>query len=197
LDEPKLNGFGRAGKASDGSTGRATREPPRQVGDVKGGWNYAVDAYRRVADGRFFYRPRTDDMIVSAGYNIAAVDMENAFAAHAAVAECAGIGVADDERGQIVKTRVVLRPGQSGDEAMVKALQDFVKATAAPYKYPRPVELRESLPRTETGKLRLRTQLDDRPASTMESGSAVRRSMKRPETRSAHNDRFSSGASRL
>lgn len=164
---------------------------------MKGGCNYAGDAYLRVADGRFFCRSRTDDMIVSAGYNIAAVDVENAFLARAAVAECAVIGVADDERGQIVKARVVLRPGQTGDEAMVKALQDFVKATAAPYKYPRPVELRESLQRTETGKLRLRTQLDDRPAATMESGSAVRRSMKRPETRSAHNDRFSSGGSRL
>jgi 2-aminobenzoate-CoA ligase len=92
-------------------------------------------------------------MIISAGYNIAAVEVEDVLLRHDAVAECAVIGVADEERGQIVKAFVVLRSGQKGDEAMVKVLQDFVKATVAPYKYPRAVEFREALPRTETGKL--------------------------------------------
>ena len=99
-------------------------------------------------------------MIISAGYNIAAVEVEDVLLRHEAVAECAVIGHPDAERGQIVKAFVVLRSGHAADEAMVKGLQDFVKATVAPYKYPRAVEFREALPRTETGKLqrfRLRT----------------------------------------
>jgi 2-aminobenzoate-CoA ligase len=120
---------------------------------VKGGWNYTGDAYLQDSDGYFFYQSRTDDMIVSAGYNIAAVEVEDVLLRHEAVAECAVIGAPDEERGQIVKAFVVLRPGHAGDEAMVKGLQDFVKATVAPYKYPRAVEFREALPRTETGKL--------------------------------------------
>ena len=106
------------------------------------------------ADGYFHYQSRTDDMIISAGYNIAAPEVEEALLRHPAVAECAVIGVPDEERGQIVKAFVVLRAGaRAGDEALVKELQDFVKATVAPYKYPRAVEFREALPRTETGKL--------------------------------------------
>jgi len=126
---------------------------PRQADYVKGGWNYTGDAYRQDADGYFFYQSRTDDMIISAGYNIAAVEVEDVLLRHEAVAECAVIGAPDEERGQIVKAFVVLRSGHAGDEAMVKGLQDFVKATVAPYKYPRAVEFREALPRTETGKL--------------------------------------------
>ena len=127
---------------------------------MKGGWNYTGDAYLMDADGYFHYQSRTDDMIISAGYNIAAVEVEDVLLRHEAVAECAVIGHPDEERGQIVKAFVVLRSGHDGDEAMVKALQDYVKATVAPYKYPRAVEFREALPRTETGKLqrfRLRT----------------------------------------
>jgi 2-aminobenzoate-CoA ligase len=105
------------------------------------------------ADGYFHYQSRTDDMIISAGYNIAAPEVEDALMAHDAVAECAVIGVPDAERGQIVKAFVVLRGGYVSDDAMVRTLQDFVKATVAPYKYPRAMEFRESLPRTETGKL--------------------------------------------
>jgi len=92
-------------------------------------------------------------MIISAGYNIAAMEVEDVLLRHEAVAECAVIGAPDEERGQIVKAFVVLRAPHAGDEAMVKVLQDFVKATVAPYKYPRAVEFREALPRTETGKL--------------------------------------------
>ena len=92
-------------------------------------------------------------MIVSAGYNIAAPEVEDVLLTHPAVAECAVIGVPDDERGQIVKAFVVLRDTRAPDEALVRELQDFVKAAVAPYKYPRAIEFRTSLPRTETGKL--------------------------------------------
>ena len=136
-----------------GPTGCRYLDDPRQADYVKGGWNYTGDAYLQDSDGYFFYQSRTDDMIVSAGYNIAAVEVEDVLLRHEAVAECAVIGAPDEERGQIVKAFVVLRPGHAGDEAMVKGLQEFVKATVAPYKYPRAVEFREALPRTETGKL--------------------------------------------
>jgi len=139
--------------AVQGPTGCRYLDDPRQADYVKGGWNYTGDAYLQDADGYFFYQSRTDDMIISAGYNIAAVEVEDTLLRHEAVAECAVIGVADEERGQIVKACVVLRPGHRGDQAMVKSLQDFVKASVAPYKYPRAVEFREALPRTETGKL--------------------------------------------
>ena len=139
--------------AVQGPTGCRYLSDPRQADYVKGGWNYTGDAYLQDADGYFFYQSRTDDMIISAGYNIAAMEVEDVLLRHEAVAECAVIGAPDEERGQIVKAFVVLRAPHAGDEAMVKALQDFVKATVAPYKYPRAVEFREALPRTETGKL--------------------------------------------
>jgi 2-aminobenzoate-CoA ligase len=139
--------------AVQGPTGCRYLSDPRQADYVKGGWNYTGDAYLQDADGYFFYQSRTDDMIISAGYNIAAVEVEDVLLRHEAVAECAVIGHGDEERGQIVKAFIVLRAPHRGDEAMVKALQDFVKATVAPYKYPRAVEFREALPRTETGKL--------------------------------------------
>src|SRR5678815_2205308 len=139
--------------AVQGPTGCRYLDDERQANYVRDGWNYTGDAYLMDADGYFHYQSRTDDMIVSSGYNIAAPEVEEALMGHAAVAECAVIGVPDAERGQIVKAFVVLRPPHRGDPAMVKALQDFVKATVAPYKYPRAVEFRESLPRTETGKL--------------------------------------------
>ena len=105
------------------------------------------------ADGYFHYQARTDDMIISGGYNIAGPEVESALLLHPAVAECGVVGVADEERGQIVKAFVVLRPGFSGDEAMVRTLQEFVKQTIAPYKYPRAVAFVDALPRTQTGKL--------------------------------------------
>jgi 2-aminobenzoate-CoA ligase len=145
---------GTVGKlAVQGPTGCRYLDDERQANYVKGGWNFTGDAYLMDADGYFHYQSRTDDMIVSAGYNIAAPEVEDALMAHDAVAECAVIGVPDAERGQIVKAFVVLRGGYVPDDAMIRTLQDFVKATVAPYKYPRAMEFRESLPRTETGKL--------------------------------------------
>ena len=105
------------------------------------------------AAGYFYYQARTDDMIISAGYNIAGPEVESCLLAHEAVAECGVVGLPDEERGQIVKAFVVLRPGFKGDDAMAKTLQDYVKAGIAPYKYPRAVAFVATLPRTETGKL--------------------------------------------
>jgi len=99
------------------------------------------------------YQARTDDMIVSSGYNIAGPEVEAALLGHPAVAECGVIGVADEERGQIVKAFVVLKSGFEENPATVRLLQEHVKQTIAPYKYPRAIEFIASLPRTETGKL--------------------------------------------
>ena len=117
-----------------GPTGCRYLDDPRQADYVKGGWNVTGDAYLQDADGYFFYQSRADDMIISAGYNIASIEVEDVLLRHQAVAECAVIGYADEEGGQIVKAFVVLRAGHRGDEAMVKALLDFVKASVVPYK---------------------------------------------------------------
>jgi len=117
------------------------------------GWNLTGDAYKMDADGYFHYQARTDDMIISAGYNIAGPEVEAALLRHPAVAECGVVGEPDEERGQIVKACVVLKPGYTGNEPMTRELQEFVKKTIAAYKYPRSVKFMESLPRTETGKL--------------------------------------------
>ena len=149
--------------AVKGPTGcRYLDDPPRQAAYVQGGWNLTGDAYRMDEDGYFWFQARTDDMIISAGYNIAGPEVEDALLCHPAVAECAVIGVPDAQRGQIVKAYVVLKPGQPADEATVRSLQDFVKSSIAPYKYPRAVEFRNSLPRTPTGKLQ-RFQLREIP----------------------------------
>ena len=145
---------GTVGKlAVQGPTGCRYLADGRQKVYVQKGWNLTGDAYLMDADGYFFYQARTDDMIISAGYNIAAPEVEDALMLHPAVAECAVVGAPDAERGQIVKAFVVLRPGHAGDETMVKTLQDFVKQTVAPYKYPRAISFTDKLPRTQTGKL--------------------------------------------
>jgi len=137
-----------------GPTGCKYLADERQQTYVQDGWNLTGDAYLvDPADGQYVYQARTDDMIISGGYNIAGPEVESALLLHEAVAECGVIGVADEQRGQIVKAFVVLKSGHAGDAAMVKALQDFVKQTVAPYKYPRAIEFRTTLPRTETGKL--------------------------------------------
>ncbi len=139
--------------AVKGPTGCRYLDDARQAQYVHDGWNYTGDAYLMDADGYFHFQSRTDDMIISAGYNIASPEVEEALLTHPAVAECAVIGVPDEQRGQIVKAFVVLRAPHVGDAAMTRTLQDHVKASVAPYKYPRAVEFRSALPRTETGKL--------------------------------------------
>jgi 2-aminobenzoate-CoA ligase len=136
-----------------GPTGCRYLADKRQRQYVQDGWNITGDTYLMDDDGYFWYQARSDDMIVSAGYNIAGPEVEAALLAHPAVAECGVVGAPDEERGQIVKAYVVLRGGYSGDAACTKVLQEHVKATIAPYKYPRAIEYVSQLPRTQTGKL--------------------------------------------
>jgi 2-aminobenzoate-CoA ligase len=136
-----------------GPTGCKYLDDARQVNYVKDGWNYPGDAFLQDEDGYFFYQARADDMIITSGYNVGGPEVEDALLRHPAVAECGVIGKPDEQRGMIVKAFCVLKPDQNGDAAMVKALQDHVKASIAPYKYPREIEFVASLPRTETGKL--------------------------------------------
>ena len=139
--------------AIKGPTGCRYLADERQRQYVQGGWNLTGDAYLVDADGWYIYQARTDDMIISGGYNIAGPEVESALLLHPAVAECGVVGVADAERGQIVKAFVVLRAGHEATPALAKTLQDFVKQSIAPYKYPRAIEFCSALPRTETGKL--------------------------------------------
>jgi len=139
--------------AVKGPTGCRYLADPRQSDYVQNGWNVTGDAYMMDEDGYFFYQARTDDMIISAGYNIAGPEVEGALLTHPAVAECGVVGAPDAERGTIVKAYVVLKAGNQGSDEMKKALQDHVKQAIAPYKYPRAIEFIDSLPRTETGKV--------------------------------------------
>lgn len=136
-----------------GPTGCRYLDDARQANYVQGGWNFPGDAFLQDSDGYFVYQARTDDMIITAGYNVAGPEVEAALLQHPAVAECGVVGKADDERGMIILAYVVLKHGQAADAAQVKALQDHVKHTLAPYKYPREVRFVNALPRTETGKL--------------------------------------------
>jgi 2-aminobenzoate-CoA ligase len=134
-----------------GPTGCRYLDDPRQAAYVRHGWNLTGDTFLRDEDGYFWYQARSDDMIVSSGYNIAAPEVEEALLKHPAVAECAVVGVPDEARGMLVKAYVVTAAG-SGDVSAGE-LQDFVKAEIAPYKYPRALEFVVELPRTATGKL--------------------------------------------
>ena len=137
-----------------GPTGcRYLADPERQRLYVRGGWNYTGDAYKQDERGYFWFQARADDMIISAGYNIAGIEVENVLLEHPAVRECGVVGAPDPERGHIVKAFVVLRDPSGAGPEMVGQLQDFVKREIAPYKYPRSIEFVEQLPRTETGKL--------------------------------------------
>ena len=136
-----------------GPTGCRYLADARQKSYVHDGWNLTGDAYFQDEEGRFHFAARADDMIVSAGYNIAGPEVESALLSHADVGECAVIGVADVDRGQIVTAYVVLKAGVEGDGACVKRLQDHVKAVIAPYKYPRAVKFVDALPKTQTGKI--------------------------------------------
>ncbi len=136
-----------------GPTGCRYLADDRQRGYVQDGWNITGDAFVQDEAGYFHFAARNDDMIVSAGYNIAGPDVEAALLAHPDVLECAVVGAPDDERGQIVEAHVVLREGVAASDAVARALQDHVKATIAPYKYPRRVVFTAALPKTATGKI--------------------------------------------
>ena len=145
---------GEVGKlAVRGPTGCRYLADPRQGEYVRDGWNITGDAFSRDSEGRFHFAARADDMIVSAGYNIAGPEVEAALLKHEAVAECAVVGQPDEERGQVVEAHVVLLDGRTGNDALAKALQDHVKTTIAPYKYPRRVVFADTLPKTESGKI--------------------------------------------
>ena len=137
-----------------GPTGcRYLDDVERQRAYVRDGWNLTGDSYRMDDDGYFWYQARSDDMIVSSGYNIAAPEVENALLTHEDVHECAVIGIPDVERGHIVKAFVVLHPHARDNPPAIKTLQDHVKREIAPYKYPRAIEFVDALPHTDTGKL--------------------------------------------
>ncbi len=152
-DDAPLAGAGTGRLAVKGPTGCRYLSDDRQVSYVVGGWNVTGDIYTRDDDGYFWFVSRADDMIISAGYNIAAPEVENALLQHRDVAETAVIGAPDSERGQIVKAFVVLRRPAQPSDALKTDLQDFVKRTIAPYKYPRAIEFVEQLPKTHTGKV--------------------------------------------
>jgi 2-aminobenzoate-CoA ligase len=150
------------GKAMPAGTGRLAVQGPtgcryfddaRQANYVQNGWNVTGDTYRRDDEGYFWFVARSDDMIISSGYNIAAPEVEGALYGHPAVLECAVVGVPCDERGQKVKAFVVPAPGHAPTAELAASLQEHVKAAIAPYKYPREVEFVEALPKTATGKL--------------------------------------------
>ncbi|MDP3853661.1 AMP-binding protein [Phenylobacterium sp.] len=144
-------GVGRLGVR--GPTGCRYLSDARQAKYVVAGWNVTGDIFRRDEDGYYWYVARADDMIVSSGYNIAGPEIEAALMTHPSVNECAVVGWPDRERGQIVKAVIVVKPDIAADPALAKALQDHVKATLAPYKYPRLIEFRTALPKTTTGKI--------------------------------------------
>lgn len=140
--------------AVKGPTGCKYLDDERQSQYVRNGWNYPGDAYRRDEDGYFYYVARTDDMIVSAGFNVSGPEVEQAILAHAEVKECAVVGKPDPEHGtHIVKAYVVLVAGVEAHAAKHVELQDHCRALIAPFKAPREIEFVAELPRTETGKV--------------------------------------------
>lgn len=148
---PMMQGTGRL--AVKGPTGCRYFDDDRQTIYVQNGWNVTGDTYRLDEDGYFWFVARSDDMIVSSGYNIAGPEVENALLSHPAVAECAVVGAPDPDRGMIVKAHIVLKAPRTPCPELVRELQDHVKATIAPYKYPRAIAFCDALPRTPTGKL--------------------------------------------
>jgi 2-aminobenzoate-CoA ligase len=147
-----------------GPTGCRYLADARQTVYVQSGWNVTGDTYIMDKDRYFWYQARSDDMIISAGYNIAGPEVESALLTHPAVAECGVVGAPDADRGQIVKAYVVLRADYAADAAMVQMLQEHVKSSVAPYKYPRAIEFVTALPKTQTGKLQ-RFELRKRAAT--------------------------------
>jgi 2-aminobenzoate-CoA ligase len=157
-----------------GPTGCRYLADERQRSYVRGGWNYSGDSYLADEDGYFWYQARSDDMIVSSGYNIAGPEVEATLATHPAVLECGVVASPDPDRGHIVKAYVVLRPGFEASEELAKELQEHVRSEIAPYKRPRAVAFVAALPRTGTGKVqrfRLREMAEAEAAAASAAGS--------------------------
>jgi 2-aminobenzoate-CoA ligase len=147
-----------------GPTGCRYLADKRQKDYVRDGWNLTGDSFWQDGEGYFHFSARSDDMIISAGYNIAGPEVEAALLSHAEIAECAVVGAPDDERGEVVQAHVVLRSGVERSPETVKRLQDHVKATIAPYKYPRSIVFVDALPKTATGKIqRFKLKGEGRP----------------------------------
>ncbi len=154
--------------AVKGPTGCRYLDDPRQRAYVVNGWNITGDRYRVDEDGYFWFEARADDMIISAGYNIAGPEVESALLAHPAVRECAVVGSPDESRGFIVKAFVVVATDRDANPDLAKELQDFVKQTIAPYKFPRAIEFVDTLPKTSTGKVQrhvLRQREHEKPTT--------------------------------
>jgi 2-aminobenzoate-CoA ligase len=164
-DDMKEKPRGEIGKlAVRGPTGCRYLADKRQDSYVRNGWNLTGDAFAQDQAGYFHFAARADDMIISSGYNIAGPEVEAALLSHPDVKECAVIGAADEERGQIVQAHVVLKEGVEPSAETTKRLQDHVKATIAPFKYPRSVKFIAALPKTQTGKIQ-RFRLRQSPSS--------------------------------
>ncbi|WIY24747.1 AMP-binding protein [Parasedimentitalea psychrophila] len=136
-----------------GPTGCRYLNDDRQSNYVCEGWNITGDSFTMDEDGYLHFAARNDDMIISSGYNIAGPEVESALLGHPAVSECAVVGIPDEDRGMLVEAHVVLKPGTNPTDETRKLLQDYVKETIAPYKYPRSIKFRETLPKTPTGKI--------------------------------------------
>jgi acetyl-CoA synthetase len=135
--------------------------PPGQVGEIavrrRGEWFRVKDRGHMDADGYFFHAGRSDDVIISAGWTMSALEIEQALLAHPDVREAAVIGVPDDLRGQIPKACIVA-PGKT--PAFARELQEFVKARLSQHEYPRAIELVDELPKTPAGKIDRKTLRD-------------------------------------
>jgi 2-aminobenzoate-CoA ligase len=165
---------GTVGKlAVRGPTGCRYLSDLRQSNYVRDGWNLTGDSFVRDESGRFSFVARSDDLIISSGYNIAGPEVEAALLKHPAVAECGVVGAPDEARGMVVKAYVVLMPGITADAALTTELQDHVKREIAPYKYPRALEYVAQLPKTQTGKLQRFALRQMAQASAASSGIAA------------------------
>jgi 2-aminobenzoate-CoA ligase len=151
MHEVPRNTIGRL--AVRGPTGCRYLADGRQRSYVRDGWNLTGDSFVQDDDGYFHFAARSDDMIISGGYNIAGPEVEAALLAHPDVVECAVVGAPDDARGQIVQAHVVLAAGVDASATTVATLQEHVKAAIAPYKYPRSIVFTDALPKTQTGKI--------------------------------------------
>jgi 2-aminobenzoate-CoA ligase len=153
-DDMKEKPRGDAGRlAVRGPTGCRYLADARQEDYVRDGWNLTGDVFTQDENGCFHFAARNDDMIISAGYNIAGPEVEAALLSHPDVRECAVVGAADEDRGQVVQAHIVLNEGVAPDTETISRLQDYVKATIAPYKYPRSVKFTDALPKTQSGKI--------------------------------------------